>query len=314
MIRTAFTRMFDLDYPIMLAPMAFASGGELAAAVSNEGGLGMVGGGYCDPVWLNKELAVVKAKCRRKWGVGLITWKATDEAVDLALSFQPDVFFLSFGDPGRFSKRILSTGCTLVCQVQDTDGAKQALDADAALLIAQGTEAGGHGASRATLPLVPAVIDVAGGVPVLAAGGIADGRGVAAALGLGAAGAVIGTRFCATDESLLHPSAKQRLVEARGGDTVRTHVFDEVRGYAWPAGFDGRALRNRFSQSWEGKNARQAEGEYQAAASAGNFDTAVVWAGEGVDLVTKVEPAAAVLRAIGVDAEARVRDLQNLIA
>jgi len=129
--------------------------------------------------------------------------------------------------------------------------AKQADSLGADVIVAQGTEAGGHGALRGTLPLVPAIVDAVGPTPVLAAGGIGDGRGLAAALALGAAGAVVGTRLCASEESLMHPAAKARPVAATGDQTVRARVFDQVRGLAWPSRFTVRALRNRFLDRWE---------------------------------------------------------------
>src|SRR5690242_19586531 len=229
-IRTPLTEIFGLEHPIVLAPMGGAAGADLAAAVSNAGGLGLVGGAYGDLAFLSRELDAIHTRTTRKWGVGLITWKAGEEALDAALSHKPDAFFVSFGDPLKFSRQIKAAGCVLICQVQDAESAVAAKQAGADLIVAQGTEAGGHGRNtRSTLPLVPVVVDAVTPTPVLAAGGIADGRGVAAALALGAAGAVIGTRFCATKESLLHGSAKDRLLRAKSGDTVRTGVFDAAR-------------------------------------------------------------------------------------
>src|SRR5215218_9025552 len=200
-IRTAITEAFDLEYPIVLAPMGWISGGRLAAAVSNAGGLGLIGGGYGDPAWLRQELDLVRAATERQWGVGFITWHADRESVDLALSYNPSVVFLSFGDPLKYAPLIKAAGCSLICQVQEVEEARQAVAAGADVIVAQGSEAGGHGAVRATLPLVPAVVDAVAPIPVLAAGGIADGRGLAAALMLGAQGAVLGTRFSAASES-----------------------------------------------------------------------------------------------------------------
>src|SRR5215211_8723401 len=163
-------------------------------------------------------------------GVGFITWHAGREAVDLALSYRPAAAFLSFGDPLKYAELVKAAGCTLICQVQEVEEARAAIAAGADMIVAQGSEAGGHGALRATLPLVPAVVDAVAPIPVLAAGGIADGRGLAAALMLGAHGAMIGTRFSATSESLTHERARERIVAARAADTVATRVFDIVRG------------------------------------------------------------------------------------
>src|SRR5688572_18870383 len=158
-IRTALTEAFGLAYPIVLAPMGSVSGGELAAAVSNAGGLGLVGGGYGDHGWLRTELAQVKERTKRPWGVGLITWAIDQETIDIALGFGPTAFMLSFGDPTPYARSIKAAGCKLICQVQDIDDARLAKKAGADIIVAQGGEAGGHGGTRATLPLVPTVVD-----------------------------------------------------------------------------------------------------------------------------------------------------------
>ena len=122
-IRTALSEAFGLQYPIVLAPMASVSGGRLAAVVSNAGGLGLVGGGYGDPNWLREELSLAREEAERPWGVGLITWHATHETVELALSYEPHAFMLSFGDPAPYVPTIKEGGCQLICQVQDVEGA-----------------------------------------------------------------------------------------------------------------------------------------------------------------------------------------------
>ena len=283
-IKTALTERFGLEYPIVLAPMGNVSGGRLAAAVSNAGGLGLVGGAYGDPDWMRQELLVAKTEATRPWGVGLITWHATNETVEFALQYEPDVFMLSFGDPQPYAPTIKAAGCALLCQVQDVEDARAATAAGADVIIAQGTEAGGHGARRATLPLVPAVVDAVAPTPVLAAGGIVDGRGLAAALMLGAQGVLMGTRFYAATESLGHQGAKER--------------------------YTGRALRNTFLERWDGHEddleaALDTEiPAFVEAAEEGNFDTAMVWAGEGVDLISDIAPAAELVRRIGAEAEA----------
>lgn len=311
-IRTLLTDRLEIEHPIVLAPMGGVAGGRLAAAVSNAGGLGLVGGGYGDPAWLRTELDLVVQSTDRPWGVGFITWHATAEAMALALEYRPRVFMLSFGDPRPWLDRIKAAGCVVICQVQEVQDARNAVAAGADMVVAQGTEAGGHGATRATLPLVPAVVDAVAPTPVLAAGGIADGRGLAAALMLGACGALIGTRFYGATESLGHPQAKSRLVSARAGETTRTRIFDVVRGYAWPPGYTGRALRNRFLERWEGHDADLAASQeerkrFQAAQADGDFETAMVWAGEGVDLIGGVLPAAEIVQRIHAQATACLR-------
>lgn len=319
MIVTRLTEAFGLQHPIVLAPMGGAAGGGLAAAVSNAGGLGLVGGGYGDREWLTRELALVKAETARPWGLGLITWSIGPGILDFALAHRPDAVMLSFGDPRPHAQAIRAAGCKLICQVQGHDEARAAREAGADFIVAQGTEGGGHGGSRGTLPLVPAIVDFVAPIPVIAAGGIVDGRGVAAALMLGAQGALMGTRFCASTESLQRDSSKQRLVAAHGDETARTRVFDIVRDYAWPSPYTGRALRNRFMGRWTGREEDLVavldieRPAYRKAVDDDDYDNALVWAGEGVDLITSVEPAAGLVARIGADAETRLREGARLL-
>jgi nitronate monooxygenase len=313
-IRTALTEALGLDVPVVLAPMGRVAGGRLAAAVSNAGGLGLVGGAYGDPEWLHRELSLVRAETDRPWGVGLITWYASREVVELALNYHPAVFLLSFGDVRPYADVIKAAGCTLLCQVQEVEAAREAVTAGADFVVAQGSEAGGHGAVRATLPLVPAVVDAVAPAPVLAAGGIADGRGLAAALMLGAQGAMLGTRFSAASEALTHEQAKARIVNARAADTAQTRVFDVIRGYgAWPAPFAARALRNDFFARWHGREGdleaalATEQPAYERAVARGDVATAMVLAGEADDLIGAVVPAAELVRQIGAEAVAQLR-------
>lgn len=318
-LHTDFTRLLGLDHPLVLAPMGGVSGGRLAAAVSNAGGLGLVGGGYGDPAWLRTELAIVALEARRPWGVGFITWTLTAEVLAAALASGPSVVMLSFGAVAPWARTIRERGCRLMCQVQDLAGAREALAAGADVLVAQGTEAGGHSGLRSTLPLVPAVVDLAGPVPVLAAGGIADGRGLAAALMLGAQGALVGTRFYATPEALAHPRLKQALVARHGDDTVRTRVFDVLRGWNWPAPIAGRALQSPLVDRWQARLpelAARAGDELPhltRAQAEGDVAAGMVWAGECIDLIHDVQTARDLVLGISAAAEAQLRSGQRLI-
>jgi nitronate monooxygenase len=312
-LRTRLTDRLGIRHPVVLAPMGFVSGGALAGAVSAAGGLGVIGGGYADPAWVEREFA---AAGNQRVGCGFITWALAQrpEVLEQALCRSPALIMLSFGDAGPFIPRIKKTGALAICQVQSVHQAREVLAEGADIIVAQGSEAGGHGARRGTLPLVPAIVDLVAGsgrdVPVVAAGGIVDGRGLAAALMLGADGVLMGTRFAVAEESLAAPAAKARIVASSGDDTVRTNVFDMVRGYDWPQEYSGRALVNRFSETWHGREAALAEageGErarYAAAAAAGDVDTAVVFAGEAIDLIHAVEPAAAILDRVIREAQA----------
>ncbi len=306
---TQLTRRFGLRCPIVSAPMGSAAGGRLAAAVTRAGGLGMIGVGYHDAGWIDTEFAAAEGE---RVGIGFITWDLARSPgrLDTALAHQPAAVMLSFGDATRFVPAIRRAGAALILQVQSLAAAREAAVLEPDLIVAQGTEAGGHGAVRALFPLLPAVVDAVGVIPVLAAGGIADGRGLVAALALGAAGVLIGTRFYAAEESLPSPALKERLVAGGGDDTLRTEVFDIVRDLPWPAPFTGRAIRNDFTTRWHGREAelRRAlpdeSSRYAAATSTEDFSTAVVWGGEGLDLVSKVEPAARIVGRIMEQAEA----------
>jgi nitronate monooxygenase len=315
-ITTALTRLLGITHPIILAPMGGVAGGKLAQAVSQAGGLGIIGGGYGDPKagYGGRDFmdAQFRAAGNARIGVGYITWSLArfPDLLDHALEHAPKAFFLSFGEEKPFAPRIKAAGVTLICQIQDLDGAKRVLDAGADIIVAQGTEAGGHGKSgRTTLTLTPAVVDIAGKVPVVAAGGLSDGRGLAAALMLGASGILVGTRFWATPEALGSDNAKQLLVKAKGDDTLRTRVFDIVRSLDWPDGYSGRAVANDFSRKWHGHESelaqnltREAE-SYWAAARAGDTGKAVVFAGEGLDLIPDIRPAGEIVRDIAAVAE-----------
>jgi len=295
-------KLLGIEKPLVLAPMGFVSGGALAAAVSRAGGLGLIGAGYGDADWIRQEFKRAEGA---RVGIGFITWSLAKrpELLDLALSYKPCAVMLSFGDPRPFAEKVRRSGAKLICQVQSLAITRQALEAKPDVLVAQGTEAGGHGGERSLFALLPAVKDVAGQVPVLAAGGIADRRGYEAAIALGADGVLVGTRFSASDEALTAPQAKKRIVEASGDATVRTTVFDVVRDFDWGA-ITGRALRNGFISRWHGKEAALKEHieterkAYNAAVERRDFDTALIFAGEAVDLIDSVLPAAEIVRRI----------------
>ncbi len=289
-----------MEHPILLAPMGMVAGGELAAAVSAAGGLGLIGGGYGDAAWLKEQFA---AAGNQPVGAGFITWSLArqPELLELCLERSPKAMIFAFGDAAAFVARCKDAGVTTLWQVQRLDQARQAIAAGVDILVAQGQEAGGHGLERGLTTLLPAVRDLAGDDQlVVAAGGIGDGRGLAASLMLGADGVMMGTRFFAAAEALGPPGAGARLVASAGDDTVRTRVFDLARGYDWPEGFTGRVLHNDFSRRWhgdvEGLRARidEERARYDAA-TADDVATRVIHAGEVVDLITSVKPAAEIV-------------------
>ena len=309
-LRTAFTELLGLEHPIALAPMGGSAGGELAAAVCNAGGLGLLGGGNGNAKWLARELPIVTSGTRRPWGVGFQSWAVDRATVERALEFRPSTVMLSFGDPRPLADAVRAAGATLIIQVTGLDEARQALAVGADVLIAQGTEAGGHGARQgwSTLTFVPVVADLAAPVPVLAAGGIADGRGIAAALALGAAGALVGTRLLATAEALVDPEAKKAIAAGSGEDTERSAVLDIARGSHWPREYVGRTLAHPFLDEWRDREdelaaSPQARSDYQRGVDSGEYPPLPVWASQAIDLITDLPPAGEVVAALATQAE-----------
>jgi nitronate monooxygenase len=321
-ITTPLTERLGIKKPILLAPMAMISGARLVTAVGDAGGFGILGGGYGEKAWLEQETAKLKQAARSPFGIGFITWSLArqPELLDVALDAKPRAIMLSFGDPKPFAPRIKSAGALLICQVQDEEMTRQALDAGADILIAQGSEAGGHGASRTTIDIVPAVVDLAAGrVPVVAAGGIADGRGLAAMMMLGASGVSLGTRFYASIEADAADEAKRRICEATGGSTFRGVVFDWSRKIFWPAPFNMRCVVNDHARRWTGRevellqNVDAVAAEYAVARETGDFDVAAVIAGEAVALIHDVPPAAEIVERIVTEAEQILQRQRNSV-
>ncbi|WP_461348415.1 NAD(P)H-dependent flavin oxidoreductase [Bradyrhizobium sp. USDA 4451] len=321
-ISTELTARLGIQHPILAAPMAMIAGSRLVTAVSEAGGFGILGGGYGDAAWLRAETAKLK-NFAKPFGIGFITWSLArqPELIDIALDAKPRAVMLSFGDPAPFAPRIKAAGALLICQVQSEQMAQAALACDADILIAQGTEAGGHGASRTTLDIVPATIDFAAGrVPVVAAGGIADGRGLAAMMMLGASGVLMGTRFYASVEAAAPEQAKQLIRAAKSGETVRGVVMDWSRKLIWPAPFTARSLANDHLRRWSGneielmQRADEIAVEYAAAKEAGNFDIAAVFAGESVGLIHDIVPAAKIVGRIVAEAEQSLQGRRNSLS
>lgn len=312
-LSTAITELFGIRHPILLAPMGDSAGGHLAAAVSAAGALGLIGGGYADPSWLETEIEHASGA---SVGIGFITF-ALDERPDtlaLALDANPLAIQLSFGDPRPYVEPIRQAGARLICQVQSPEELALAVEAGADVIIAQGQDAGGHGRpDRALMGLVPSVVDEVGETPVVAAGGIADGRGLAAALMLGAAGVSLGTRLLATREAITTANEAALLVSGASHETVRTEVFDTIRGPGWPTGYDGRAIRNRLVNEFD-SGADEADLHAMfAQATSEDYTMRPVWAGEGLDLITSIEPAATVVEAVVAEAVACLGRANSLL-
>ena len=314
-MRTRLCDLLGIEHPILNAPMAFVAGAALAAAVSDGGGLGLIGGGFRDPEGLRSEIRAARGRTGRRVGVGFISHHA--EAADLAaaaLAEGVEVIAHSFADRTPFVPAAHDAGALVLCQVRTVGEAERAAGAGVDVIVAQGTEAGGHTGRVSTLPLVPAVIDAVAPLPVVAAGGIGDARGIAAALVLGADGVWLGTRFEATPEAAVPPSFRDRVVAAGTDDTVLTEAFDLALKASWPDGIAMRALRNRFTDEWHGREdevrawSEERSVEYGAGDFFASADYGVTPAGESVGVVAAVEPAADLVRRLAAEAEAILRD------
>lgn len=313
------TRLLDLlgiEHPVLLAPMAGVAGGELTSAVSQAGGFGILGGGYGDPNFLENQISLIDTNC--PVGIGFITWKLMDqpELLDIALAANPKAILLSFGDPTPFVEKIKTSGTLLIAQCQSLQDATKAADLGADIIVAQGTEAGGHGSNRATMSLLPAVADALPDTCLVGAGGIADGRGLAASLMLGADGVMLGSRFYVSKESLATAMAKTRAIDAGGDDTTRSSVFDVLREYNWPKPYNLRALKNTLSNQYENNMPLLVEkksheiARFNAAVANQDYDAAPVIVGEAVDLINELSSAEKIISDIVRDAKRTIADHQ----
>jgi nitronate monooxygenase len=317
MLRTRIGELFGVGVPILNAPMGGGDApAELAAAVSNAGGLGMIGGTTRGGAsWVAEQIRRARQLTDRPFGVGFISHlPGAADLMKVALDEGVRVIAHSFSDPTPFVPDAHAAGALVICQVRTLEDAQRAADAGVDVITAQGTEAGGHTGRVSTLPFVPAVVDAVAPVPVLAAGGIADGRGIAAALMLGAEGVWLGTRFIVTRESGVSDAYRQRVLAATADDTVLTDVFDTAIGMPWPDGVSGRAIRNRFSQLWHGRDdelrvwAQDHRDEYLALGPDAEIEERAVWAGEASSLVTVIESAGDVVRRLAAETEAGLRN------
>jgi nitronate monooxygenase len=304
MIKSALQNLLGLTIPILNAPMTPQAGGALARAVSEAGGFGMLGFDEDETEEaIAAQAAIVRAQPRVPFGIGLVAWvlQRSPHLLDMAIDAQPRFISISFGDPSPYQARVHHAGILLGAQVQSRESAQVALDAGVDILTAQGTEAGGHtGSAVGTLPLLQILLDMTD-KPVLAAGGIATGRGVAAVLAAGAAGAWIGTPFLLAEEARNTQMARERIVQSDETQTIYTRVYDRVQHKGWPNEFGGRALRTEFLERWTGHEDElmsnpQAIAQFNAQEK--------IYAGQSVGLLDRVRPASEIVNSIATQAEA----------
>jgi nitronate monooxygenase len=301
---TPWSRSFGLRVPIVNAPMGGVAGGRLAASVTAAGGLGMIGmGSAATRESLKTELRhVLGALGSGAFGIGLVDWVMRTQAglLEDALAALPMLLSVSFGTDWSWVAPARDAGIVTATQVYDGDGARRAADAGVDILVARGSEGGGHGDVRlATLPLLDTVLDAVS-LPVLAGGGVASARALAAVLAAGASGAWVGTRLAACPEALTGDVSRRALIAARATDTSITRVFDVAQGLPWPTRFPSRVLANDFVARWTGREDalaadRPARDELAASIAAEDLRIAPVDAGQGVGMIDDDAPVAEVI-------------------
>jgi NAD(P)H-dependent flavin oxidoreductase YrpB (nitropropane dioxygenase family) len=305
-LETRLCEVLGIDLPILQAGMSTYTSAELVAAVSNAGGLGIIGALGRSPDDLRDEIRRVRALTSRPFGVNHVVCQIDDACVELSLSQRVPVISLAWGRAADLTARAHDAGLKVVHQVTTPEeaGAVAAEGADA--IIAQGSEGGGHvGTLMTTVALVPQTVDVVKPVPVIAAGGIADGRGLAAAIMLGAQGVLMGTRFLATIECHGRGHSKDLLLNSLGSQTVASKFYDDVMGTVWP-GAHVRTIRNAIIDEW-GKRPEDWQAvadEIRPAVQASVTNGDLVLAGQGVGLVHDILPSAEVVKRIVAEARA----------
>lgn len=317
MIHTSVCDLLKIRHPIVLGGMAGQTSVPLVAAVSDAGGLGTLGVSRLPPEQVAKDVAALRSATSNPFGVNFLLFDVRPGAVEAALAERPSVFAAAWPradqDLRALFDRAHQAGSIVMYQAGTVAEAVRGKAAGADIIVAQGTEGGGHVGWMASMVIVPMIVDAVGSTPVLAAGGITDGRGLAAALALGAQGALLGTRFLATNESPLHPNFKQAVLESDGHDTLLTEIPDIARGNVWP-GAMSRCRRNAFIERWAGREwelrARQAEAlaGLQQALAAGDADNAALFFGQDAGLIRDVPPAAELVERIVAEAEVLLRD------
>ena len=300
--KTVLCDLLNIEYPLIQGAMAWIAGGNLAAAVSQAGGLGVIGASGAEPAWIKKEIEQVRRLTGKPFGVNLmLAAPGIEKVIELIIQEKVPVVTTGGGNPGPYMERLKAAGIKVIPVVASVALARRLSRLGADAVIAEGTESGGHVGEMTTMCLVPMVVDAVD-VPVIAAGGIADGRGFMAALALGAQGVQMGTRFICAEECNVHPAYQKRVIKAKDRDTV-------ICGQS--TGHPVRAIRNQFTREYlksEKMGAGQEElerlgqGRYPAAAVEGRIDEGSVLAGQICGLVNQVQPAAGIVADIISDA------------
>jgi NAD(P)H-dependent flavin oxidoreductase YrpB (nitropropane dioxygenase family) len=295
----------------------------LVAAVSNAGGFGTLGTSAFNAATLETEIASIRERTEKPFGINHLLFQIQEEMFTVTLSAKPTVAAFAWARKDQnlreYFRRAHDAGSKVMYMAGEVPEALRAADAGADVIVAQGTEAGGHVVWMASLPLLPMMVKAVAPLPVLCAGGIADGRGLAAALALGAEGVLLGTRFMATPEAPIHPNFKQAIVESDGHDTILTEIPDLAGQRVWP-GAMSRAQRNAFIERWSGRewalrqNAQEVGRQVSAARAAGDVDNASLSFGQDAGLIESIKSVRDVIQDIVSEAEEIINNrLPNLL-
>jgi NAD(P)H-dependent flavin oxidoreductase YrpB (nitropropane dioxygenase family) len=323
MIHTRICDLLGVPHPIVLGGMGTATTAPLVAAVSNAGGFGTLGTSAFDATSLAKEIDAICERTDKPFGVNHLLFQIREDMFAVTLRAQPAVAAFAWARKDQnlrdYFQRAHDAGCRVMYMANEVPEAQRAAEAGADVLVAQGTEAGGHVGWMASLPLVPMMVKALAPLPVLSAGGIADGRGLAAALALGAEGVLLGTRFMATPEAPIHANFKQAIVKSDGHDTMLTEIPDLASQRVWP-GAMSRAQRNRFIERWAGRewalrqNASEVGKQVAAARAAGDIDNASLSFGQDAGLIDSIQTVSKVVQDIVAEAEEIIKGrLQSLL-
>jgi NAD(P)H-dependent flavin oxidoreductase YrpB (nitropropane dioxygenase family) len=312
MIQTPVCKLLDIDYPIALGGMGSATSPELVSAVSNAGGLGALGCHYLTPEQIGERTTAIRGQTNKPFGLNFLLFDTREDSFAAALELRPAVMQFAWARPQQdlrtYFDRSHKAGCVVTYMASAVPEAERAAKAGADIIIAQGTEGGGHVGWMASMPLIPMIVDAVAPNPVLAAGGFADGRGLVAALSLGADGILLGTRFLATVESPLHPNFKQAIVDSDGHDTQLSEIPDIAAGQVWPGAMT-RSRRNRFIERWAGRewalrrDRTEAIEKLAAARKSGDVDEGPLSMGQDAGLIRDIPPAGELVTRIAREAE-----------
>jgi NAD(P)H-dependent flavin oxidoreductase YrpB (nitropropane dioxygenase family) len=314
-IRTPFTELVGVEHPVVCAGMGGGhTGGELVGHVSEAGGLGVIGASFVPEEGVRQIAARAREITSKPIGINLLL-HATEERIDEVLQLEPAVFSTAWPrddqDLAAIFARAHDRGIRVMHMVPHVEDAVEAAEAGADVIVAQGNEGGGHVGEMATTVVVRQVVKAVAPIPILAAGGFADGAGLAAALALGAAGVLLGTRFLATDEAPLPAAFKEALVASRGDDTIVTTVPDSLSGRDWPGAWT-RVRRTPFISGWLGREPelrRRRNAVWESLEAAEESDPGLIWMGQAAGLIDSVLPAGEVVRRMVAEAEEALRTL-----